>query len=138
MVGGRDVADTGFDIGAGGVSDLVFTFTDRATELTGQLTDAAGQPAAGYYIVVFSTDKTLWRQGARQLPAPARSATDGQYRVAGLPPGSYYVAAIQEFDPADLADAAFLTQLVASARTVTLGDGEKKVQDLRMAKPGGL
>lgn len=133
MVGGRDVTDVPFEVGAGGASDVVMTFTDQATELTGRLIDAAGQPAPGYYIVVFSTDKTFWRQG-RRLPTPSRTATDGQYRVAGLPPGTYFVAAVQEFDPADLSDDAVLTQLMASAIKVTLGEGEKKAQELRIAR----
>jgi hypothetical protein len=134
-IGGRDVTDVPFDIGAGGAADIVFTFSDRATELSGRLTDAAGQPAPGYYIVVFSTDRTFWRQG-RRLPTPARTATDGQYRIAGLPAGEYYVAAIPEFDPADLSDDAVLSQLVASAVKLTLADGEKKAQELRI-KGGG-
>jgi hypothetical protein len=38
--------------------------------------------------------------------------------------------------PGDLADAAFLTQVVPSAVRVTLADGEKKTQDLRIAGGG--
>ena len=104
----------------------------RATELSGTLLDSAGRPASGYYVVVFPKEESLWAQGSRRLPAPARAATNGTFKFAGLPPGTYCIAAHTNVDAADLADAAFLKQLVASATTITLGEGEKKVQDLKI------
>jgi hypothetical protein len=46
--------------------------------------------------------------------------------------GEYYVAALSRFDPANLYDAAFLEQVAAQAFKITLAEGEKKVQDLRI------
>ena len=69
------------------VSDLVLTFTDQVAELSGALVDGAGRPAPEYYVFVFPTDKTQWFQGARRMRPPSRPASDGKYRLPGLPPG---------------------------------------------------
>jgi Carboxypeptidase regulatory-like domain len=131
---GRDLADVPIDLKPGErVTDVVITFTDRGTEISGTLLDAAGRPAPGYYVVLFSTDESAWTQGSRRVPAPARAATDGRYRFAGLPAGTYFLAAVTNIDAADLADAALLKQLAAAATTVTLAEGEKKSQDLKFS-----
>jgi hypothetical protein len=61
-----------------------------------------------------------------------RAATDGAFRFLALPPGAYYIAAVTDLDPLQLYDEAFLSELAAAAIPVTLGDGEKKVQELVM------
>lgn len=135
MLDGRDLADVPIDIAAGQqIQGVVLTFTDRATELSGALLDANGQPAPGYYVVVFATDSAFWSPGSRRAPAPVRAATDGRYRFTGLPPGAYHVAAITSVDQIDLTDATLLRTLAASAITITLGEGEKKTQDLKFGR----
>jgi hypothetical protein len=126
---GHDASDAFVDL-ATGASEVIVTFTDHPSELSGQLLDASGRPAPGYYIVVFSTDKRFWRQGARRLPAPARAATDGSFRFSNLPSGSYYLAALTEIDPAVLYDETFLSQLATAALSIDLSDGERRIQNL--------
>ena len=116
------------------LTDIVVTFTDWPTELTGTLFGADGSLAPGYYVAVFPTDRALWTPGSRRLPAPARAATSGAFRFVGLPPGSYRMVALTSVDAADLTDAAFLEQLARSGVTVTLAEGEKKVTDLKFAR----
>ena len=64
-------------------------------------------------------------------PAVA-AASDGKFKLAGLPPGEYYMAAVTEFEYPDLSDPSFLEQFTAGAFKITLAEGEKKVQDIRM------
>ena len=59
----------------------------------------------------------------------------GQFHVDGLPPGDYYVAALIDADPRELGDPSFLDQLIPSSIRVTLAEGERKIQDLKL---GGL
>jgi hypothetical protein len=54
----------------------------------------------------------------------------------GLPPGEYRLAPIFDVEPGSWYDPAFLQQLDAGAVRVQLGDGEKKVQTLRIATTG--
>jgi len=131
---GRDVTDTAFEVRPGeDVTGLVLTLTDRPSELSGRLLDHAGNPALGFPIVVFSTDRTQWTMGSRRV-RQVRPSSDGKYRVTGLPAGEYFVGAVTDLDPNDLWDTVFLEQLAASGSLkVTLADGEKKTQDLKLA-----
>jgi hypothetical protein len=132
---GRDLADTPLELGAADLSGIVVTMTDRPSELTGIVLDEAGQPAPGLAIVVFSTNRAQWTSGSRRV-VQTRPASDGRYLVAGLPAGAYFVAALTEVDPDDLADPAFLEQVARSAFAITLADAEKRTLDLRTRQPG--
>jgi len=131
-VNGRDVLDEGLEIAPGGdVSGAVLTFSDRQTMLSGTLLTAKDQIAPNLFIAVFPANRALWRPDSRRVRS-ARSGTDGRWIVRGLPPGEYLVAALTDLDPDELRDAAFLETLLAASVKVTLGDGEQKVQDLRI------
>jgi hypothetical protein len=134
VLNGRDVTDVSFEVKPGeDIAGLVITLTDRPTELSGHVIDRAGRPAPGFPIVVFSTDHAQWAVGSRRV-RQVRPASDGKFTITGLPAGEYFVCAVTDLDPNDLADPTFLEQLAASgALKVTLADGEKKTQDLRLA-----
>jgi hypothetical protein len=61
-----------------------------------------------------------------------RAATDGKYRIGNLPAGDYYLCALTEYDPVTSSDPDFLEQLVAQSIRITVSDGEKKTQDLKL------
>ena len=131
MIKGKDVSDALLDLALGeNLGDVVVTFTDRPSSLSGTLQDATGRIAPGYYVVVFSTDKSFWRAGARRLPEPARVATDGTFRFTNLPAGTYHLVALTEVSQSDLYDEAFLEALKPSALLITLAEGEQKTQPL--------
>jgi hypothetical protein len=132
MAGGRDVADTGLDVKEN-VSNVIVTFTDRPSELTGTVFDQAGRVTPEFPIVVFSTDKTYWLSGSRRVKQ-ARPASDGTFRVAGLPAGDYFVCAVTAVEESELADPAFLEQLAASSYKIRISirAGERTVQDLKL------
>ncbi|HEX5070240.1 MAG TPA: carboxypeptidase-like regulatory domain-containing protein [Vicinamibacterales bacterium] len=135
MVDGRDAADVPFEIAAGqAIGDVVVTLTSRPARLSGLLLTADGAPAAGYYVVAFADDPAMWVTGGRRVPAPARSSTEGRYTFAGLPPGTYRLAALTAVDASDLANPDFLAALKAQSMVVTIADGENKVQDLRFGR----
>ncbi len=133
VAGGRTLLDSPIEIHPGGdLSDVVVTFTDRVTEVTGLLLDRAGRPAPEFYVIVFPTDASRWTQRARWLRLPTRPASDGRFRITGLPPGEFYLAALTEFDQNEWWTPAFLEQVVPGAIRITIGEGEKKVQDVRL------
>jgi hypothetical protein len=134
IIGGRDILDMPMDVRAQqDVSDIVVTFTDRVTELSGSLVDGAGRPAPEYYVIVFGTDARQWRQGSRWLRQPTRPASDGRFRLTGLPAGEYYLAALAEYDQNEWHTPGFLEQVVPGAIRLALGEGEHKIQDIRLA-----
>src|SRR6185503_13510019 len=104
-------------------------FTDRPARITGRIADATPATVARYSVVVFTVDKSQWLPDARRIRAVPPS-TDGSFSVIGLPAGEYAIDLAEDVEPADLADAAFLTRLLRSARTFTLRDGEQVTLDL--------
>jgi hypothetical protein len=135
MLGNRDVADTPFEIKPGeNVSNLVVTFTDAPAALSGHLTDAAGRPAPSLMLLLFTTDRSSWYSGSRRLRAPITPASDGSFSFTGIVPGEYYLAALTDVAPNEWADPSFLEQASLSAIKVTLGTGDKKVQDVRIGR----
>lgn len=133
-IGGADLADAPVDVGpAGHITGLVVTLSDHLGELVGSLTDAAGRPAPGFPIVVFSVDRADWWVGSRRV-AVARPATDGTFRLFGLPAGRYHLVAAVDLAAADLDDPAFYEELLPGAVTVTLVEGVRTVQHLRLAR----
>ena len=132
IAGGRDLLDDTLEMVPGAdIGNVVVTLTDARTELSGTLQTGAGQPAADYYIVAMSTDRAMWRPRSRRVLS-ARPATDGRFVFADLPAGEYLVIALTDLDPIELADPAFLEQLAPAGVKVTVVEGERKVQDLRI------
>jgi hypothetical protein len=133
-VNGRDMMDEPLIVGAGDreIPPVVLTYSDRHTEISGSLQTPGGTPATDYFIVVFSTDRRWWLPGSRRL-AFARPATDGQFTLRDLPPGEYQIAALTDLDPDAWQAPEFLEQVAAAALRLTLGEGETKRQDLRIA-----
>jgi len=136
MAGGRDIADAFIEIKAGtDVSGVVVTFTDLPAELSGTVIDQAGRVTPNFPIIVFSTDRAYWTPASRRV-VTARPASDGKFKVTGLPAGEYYVCAVTAVERTEVYDPAFLEPLVPVAFKITIADGEKKTQDLRLG--GGL
>jgi hypothetical protein len=128
--GGVDILDRVLTVEANGLSDLALTMSDRHSSVGGTLTTSGG-PATDYFLVAFTADKTLWRAPSRRVRS-TRPATSGAFEVADLPPGQYYLAALKDLEAADLEDPAFLETLIPAAALVTVTEGQKTIQDLRI------
>jgi hypothetical protein len=133
MLGGKDAFDVPIEIRAGAdVSGLVVTMANKLGEIAGKLVDGKGDPAPRFYVQVFPTDASMWLPGARRVKN-VRASSDGSFSIPALPAGEYYLCALTEYDPSTASDPSFLAPLVASSVKVTLADGEKKVQILKLA-----
>ena len=138
IIGGRDVLDDALEVGRGGdVSGATLTLTDRHSELAGALQTPTGSAATDYFVVVLPVNREQWRPQSRRIRS-ARPASDGRFAFSDLPAGDYLLAALGDLDPADLDDRAFLEQLTAAGVKVSLGEGQRTTQDLRIGGKGGL
>jgi carboxypeptidase family protein len=134
VVNGRDAADTVFEMRPGeNLTGAVITFTNRQTSLSGMLQDATGRAASDYFIVLFSADRGYWTPKSRRI-AQTRPASNGAFSFTSPPPGEYFIAALTDVEQDEWYDPTFLEQLIGAAVRLTLAEGEKKVQDLRIAR----
>ncbi len=134
LVNGQDVLDSGLEFRPGvDVTGAVVTLTDRHSELTGTLQTPAGSPAPDYFVIAFPANRAWWRPEARRIQT-TRPASDGRFVLRDLPAGDYLLAALLDVEPADLGDPGFLEQAVPGAVKVTVADGERRTQNLQMAR----
>ena len=132
LLKGRDVSDGRFEARPGGDLDgVVITLTDRPTEVSGRLVDAAGGSTTQYSVIVFSVDRSHWLPDSRRVRATPPS-TDGSFSIIGLPPGDYALAAAEQVEDSDLADPAYLSRLLESSYRFNLAEGQRKRQNLRV------
>jgi len=132
IVSGEDSLDVPFEVKPNqSVINAVLTFTDRQTEVAGTLVDAKGQPAKDYTIIIYPSVREYWTPQSRRIQS-ARPGTDGSFTFRNLPSGEYRVSAVLDPEPGTWYDPQFLQQLETQSMRVTLGPGEKKVQNLRV------
>jgi uncharacterized protein (DUF2141 family) len=131
IVDGRDLLDTGVSGPFVQLRGVTVTLSDKRTEIAGSLLSGAGQPSADYYVIAFSADRANWRAGSRRNMS-ARPDTNGRFVFTDLPAGEYFIAALTDLDPAEWQDASFLEQVAPAAIKISLAEGERKHQDLRI------
>ena len=134
IVNGQDTLDVPFDVNPSqSIAGAAITFTDRLAELTGAVHNAAGGAPNEFTVILFSADQSHWLPRARRIHA-ARPSADGAYTFHGLPAGDYFLAAIDDVEPGEWFDPAFLQRLLPSAMKLSLGEGEQKAQDIRLGR----
>ena len=112
-VGARTFGDEPVEVRANEpIGDIVVQFHDRMGAIEGALSDAAGRPAPGYYVMAFPVDRAHWATSSRRMVPAVRPATDGRFTISGLPGGDYYLAVVTEVDPDEAADGRFLETLI--------------------------
>jgi len=90
-----DISDEPLDVKDRDQDGIVVTFTDRPSEVAGVVIQQGGKPDPAAMVAVFPVDQRFWRDFGW---APRRLKTiptggSGEYSIAGLPPGEYYLAA---------------------------------------------
>jgi hypothetical protein len=136
---GDVVADDVIELETTDVSGLVFTFSNKASRVSGSVVDAKGAADAESDVLVFPADTTLWREGVfndrRVRFMHATSA--GGFEFSGLAPGEYYIAAVNNRLTNDWQDPMFLARLIAGATKFTCGEGEERALQLKAFAPRG-
>jgi len=133
ITGGQNAADKTFQLSPSGITDMVVTFTDKRSTLTGFVRTTDGNPGTAATVAVFPTDRSLWRLPgmASRRVRTAGPLRDGRYSFSGLPDGEYYVVAA-DWPAADFSDGLVLTKVMPQASRITIVEGQTITQDLRM------
>jgi hypothetical protein len=130
LVDGNDIIDSPIEIRPGQIlNDVTLVFTDRMPNISGAVLDQRGQPCTDCTVLAFPVNSQLWRSGARQI-VTGRPDQYGHYQLQSLPPGDYYLAAVDLADGDAWFDPAFLERHRASAIRLSLAYGNSQVQNL--------
>jgi hypothetical protein len=139
VVKGQDITDTAFDFGVDGAfRDIEVVISALGSTATGLVTDDRGAPARDAAVLVFSTSRDRWFDGSRWVKVEW-SNESGAFTVTGLPPGDYWIAAIERPDRtverrAFTPDRDLFDSLSPRAVRITLGEGETHDLTLRLLR----
>jgi hypothetical protein len=135
-IGEVDATHRGFDFGFAQATfhDAFIEIAHATGVISGRVSDARRAPAGGRAVIVFSTDQERWFATSSYLRR-AEALPDGSFRIGGLPPGDYYVAAV-DAEPSvgavEWQEPEALRALTSAARRVTLAEGGPDVSELRL------
>ena len=134
MAGGRDLVDFPLEIGQGvDASNILVTFGDRTSGLSGTVQDPMGKPTADHMVILFPVQEQYWIPQSRRIQA-TRPTTSGRFNFAGLPSGEYRLAAVTDVEPGTWFDPSFLRQLLVASIPVSLSEGQTRTQDLKVGR----
>jgi hypothetical protein len=130
---GRNITDTPVDFTDGNIDDVEIVLTDRITTLEGTVSTADGQliDDGSPSVVIFSSDSSKWPFPSRFVTL-ARPNQTGRFRVTGLPPALYLVAARPAIPGNEWQNPEYLERLRALATPVTLTAGQSSTVDVRL------
>jgi hypothetical protein len=128
--GDRDLLDTPLDLRQS-LSDVVITFADRASELSGVVTDANGAPTNEAWVIAFPTNRSAWFFNSRRLVA-VRPDREGRYTIRNLPPGEYRAIAARDIEQGEWFDPTVLDRLLPQARPLTIAGADSLTVNLKL------
>jgi hypothetical protein len=134
-VRGVDVTDTGFDVGAQGVSGVEIEMTGRGQQVSGKVTVQQGEALADYTVLVFDRDRARWALPLNRYFAIGRPNDAGVFRITSLPPGEYFAVAVDRVDLNDWQDPDTLEGLSTLATAFALTPGDSRTLELRLSTP---
>lgn len=131
IVNGRDALDTPFDFGLGGEAfrDVEVVVAHDGASVSGQVVDVRQNPVEQYMVRLFSTDPAQWFPRSQRLKV-VQPRTTGQFRIGGIPPGDYWLVAVESSDDpiaaSDTPEPMVLEELSRRAERVTLGPSDAR------------
>jgi hypothetical protein len=134
QLNGSDITDANVDVKPGeDISGLEIELTNKLTAISGLVTNARGQAVKDYTAIAFSQDRDKWKTSSR-YQGSGRPDQDGRFKIGGLPPGDYYVVAIDKIEPGQSTDPDFLEAIRTKATAVTIHEGESRTVDLKLSQ----
>lgn len=129
---GVDVTDAGVEFKPNeDISGVEVELTNKLTTISGLVTNSRGEASKDYSAIVFAQDKEKWAGNSR-YQSMSRPDQDGRFKIAGLPPGEYYIIAVDRIEPGQQSDPDFLESVRSRATSLSLNEGETKTVDLRL------
>jgi hypothetical protein len=130
---GVDVTDSGVEFRPNEhVRGLEVELTNRLTTISGLVTNARGETVKDYATIAFSQDRAQWTDTTRHQGS-GRPDQDGRFKINGLPPGDYYIVALDQIEPGQSSDPDFLETVRSKATAVSIREGDIRTVDLKLS-----
>jgi hypothetical protein len=130
VANGQDVTTRTIDTSSGDISGVVVTMTTKTTTISGSVRDVT-EIAQRTSVVAFPVEKRQWsRYGFTPLTIASTSFAGPRYTLTGLPPGEYFVVAVDAAFGGAWRDPEWLDAASRVATRVTLKWDEPVTIDL--------
>jgi hypothetical protein len=136
-LGGVNIIDGPIELVSSDLSDLVIEFTDKPPRISGTVVGVNGLPDLQADVIAFPADSAAWRGRTFGVwrHQMASVTSKGTFVLTGLPPGDYFVVAIDNRLADSAWDPAFQQRLVPGAVRVRIGVGEERTAALKTFAP---
>ena len=131
---GRNAADEPVTFGAGTDSrgQVNVVFSSAGAEISGRVVNGRNEPVGTYVVIALPVDRNRWYNGSRFIKL-AHPDEEARFSLGMLPPGNYWVAAVDALPDESLEDPDLLERLSTIGRRTTLISGQRLVTDLPLA-----
>jgi hypothetical protein len=139
LVHGVDATDAVMTFGTRDQSlrNVEVVFTNQVATLGGTVVDGRRQPIAQAVVLAFPVERDRWYFGSRFFGL-GRSSGTGSFAIGPMPPGEYYVAAVERIAGSESdgawQDPEYLATLSREAATVRLGEGQRAAVTLTLGR----
>ena len=111
---------------------LEVLLTSQLTAVTGTVSDASGAPVLDYHAIVFPAERQDPSRGLHHRTRLDTSDEQGRFRLEGLPPGDYLVAAVVDVDPGEAVSDDTVDSVRESATPVRVREGQTETVALKL------
>lgn len=134
VANGKDVTTRTIDTSSGDISGVVVTMTTKATRISGSVRDVT-EPARPTSVIAFPVEKRQWsRYGFTPLTIEVATFVGPGFTLTGLPPGEYFVVAVDGASGGAWKDPAWLEAASRVATRVTLRWEQPVTVDLSLSR----
>lgn len=135
MVNGIDALEQPFALTTENVGNVVVTFTDRQTGVTGTVTGPGNAPDDATVVIFPSAYREWIAKGmSARLMRSVRAQQRGAFTIGGLPAREYLIVAVADDQLPDVQNPAVYDALARVATTLTLADGDTRTVSIRIAQ----
>jgi hypothetical protein len=110
---------------------LEIVLTSQLTVVTGTARGTNDAPLRDFHAVVFPAERGSTSRFANR-PRVERADGDGRFRIEGLLPGEYLVAAVVDFDAEEALDDELIDALRPAATPVRVTHGQTETVSLKV------
>lgn len=135
IVNGIDALDQPFELSAENIGNVVVTFTDRQSTVSGTVMDGAGAPAQGTVIIFPAAHREWIAKGmSARLMRNIRTQPKGTFSIAGLPARDYLIVAVPDDQVPDVQNPTVYDALARAATSLTLSEGDTRTLSIKLAQ----